>query len=302
MISEKINRRDAIVLATTGMAGCVTPSLLNSGYIDAHSHIWTDDIKHFPLREGVKIEDLKPLRFTADNLIQLGLTERVTRHVLISHGPYHGFNNDYYTYAASNHPGIFSVVGAMNPSLNHIPARMRANRKLRITGYRIKPNGDAHWLQSNPMQAMWKTGAAENIAMCPLINPKYVADLGPMCRRFPDTTVVIDHCARIDSHHKEELNQLCELSKHPNVYVKISAFYAFGTRKPPYFEQIPKIKQLFESFGPRKLMWASDCPYQLENGNTYGASISLVRDRLDFLSDTDKDWLLRRTAEKVFFN
>ena len=284
------------------MVGCGTPSLLTSGYIDAHSHIWTDDIKHFPLREGVKIEDLKPLRFTADNLIQLGLTEQVTRHVLISHGPYHGFNNDYYTYAASNHPGIFSVVGAMNPSLDHIPARMRANRKLRITGYRIKPNGDAHWLQSNPMQAMWKTGAAENIAMCPLINPKYVADVGPMCRRFPDTTVVIDHCARIDSHHKEELNQLCTLAKLPNVYVKISAFYAFGAKKPPYSEQVPKIKRLFESYGPQRLMWASDCPYQLENGNTYGASISLVRDHLDFLSDTDKDWLLRRTAQKVFFN
>ena len=297
-----MNRRHAITLVTTGLTGCMTPIRIGGDYIDAHSHIWTDDIKHFPLREGVKTEDLKPLRFTPDNLIQLGLAERVTRHVLISHGPYHGFNNDYYTHAASRHPGIFSVVGAMNPLLDRIPQRMHINRKLGITGYRIKPNNDSRWLQSKPMQAMWKTGAAENIAMCPLIDPKYIADLGSMCKQFPDTTVVIDHCARIDSHHKEELNQLCALSKHPNVYVKISAFYAFGTRKPPYLEQIPKIKRLFESFGPRKLMWASDCPYQLENGNTYGASISLVRDRLDFLSDTDKDWLLRRTAEKIFFS
>ena len=297
-----MKRRSALLLAATGLAGCIIPTRSRGGYVDAHSHIWTTDIKRFPLRKGILVADLKPHSFTAEDLIKLGHTENVTRHVLISHGPYHGFNNDYYTYAASNHPGIFSVVGAMNPSLDHIPARMRANRKLRITGYRIKPNGDAHWLQSKPMHAMWKTGATENIAMCPLIDPKYITGLNSMCRRFPDTTVVIDHCARIDSHHKEELNQLCELSKHPNVYVKISAFYAFGTRKPPYFEQIPKIKQLFESFGPRKLMWASDCPYQLENGNTYGASISLVRDRLDFLSDTDKDWLLRRTAEKVFFN
>ena len=26
-----------------------------------------------------------------------------------------------------------------------------------------------------------------------------------------------------------------------------------------------------------------------------------IRDRLDFLSPTDRDWMLRRTAEKVFF-
>jgi predicted TIM-barrel fold metal-dependent hydrolase len=297
-----MKRRSALLLAATGLAGCIIPTRSRGGYVDAHSHIWTTDIKRFPLRKGILVADLKPHSFTAEDLIKLGHTENVTRHVLISHGPYHGFNNDYYTHAVSNHPGIFSVVGAMNPSLDHIPARMRANRKLRITGYRIKPNGDAHWLQSKPMHAMWKTGATENIAMCPLIDPKYITGLNSMCRRFPDTTVVIDHCARIDSHQKEELNQLCELSKHPNVYVKISAFYAFGTRKPPYLEQIPKIMRLFESFGPRKLMWASDCPYQLENGNTYSASISLVRDHLDFLSDTDKDWLLRRTAEKVFFS
>ncbi len=84
--------------------------------------------------------------------------------------------------------------------------------------------------------------------------------------------------------------------------MKISAFYAFGNKKPPYLEQIPKIKRLFESFGPKKLMWASDCPYQLEGDNTYSVSISLVRDRLDFLSNDDKNWLLRRTAEKVFFS
>ena len=297
-----MKRRSALLLAATGLAGCIIPTRSRGGYVDAHSHIWTTDIKRFPLRKGILVADLKPHSFTAEDLIKLGHTENVTRHVLISHGPYHGFNNDYYTHAVSRHPGIFSVVGAMNPSLDRVPQRMHANRELGITGYRIKPNGDAHWLQSKPMHAMWKTGATENIAMCPLIDPKYVADLGSMCKQFPDTTVVIDHCARIDSHHKEELNQLCALSKHPNVYVKISAFYAFGTRKPPYLEQIPKIKRLFESFGPQRLMWASDCPYQLENGNTYGASISLVRDRLDFLSNTDKDWLLRRTAEKIFFS
>ncbi len=297
-----MNRRQAILLTTTGLTGCITSGRENTGYIDAHSHIWTTDIKRFPLRKGVTAENLKPRSFTAKDLILLGLTENVKRHVLISHGPYHGFNNDYYTHTAVKHPGIFAVVGAMNPSLDHITDRMRANRKLGITGYRIKPNNDAHWLQTKPMLEMWKTGATENIAMCPLIAPKYVAHLGPMCRQFTDTTVVIDHCARIDRQHKEELNQLCALSKHPNVYVKISAFYAFGNKKPPYLEQIPKIKRLFESFGPQRLMWASDCPYQLEGDNTYSASIGLVRDRLDFLSNDDKNWLLRRTAEKVFFS
>lgn len=60
-------------------------------------------------------------------------------------------------------------------------------------------------------------------------------------------------------------------------------------QKTPYSERILGIKQLFESFGPEKLMWGSNSPFQLENGNTYEASISLVRERLNFISDTDKE-------------
>jgi hypothetical protein len=39
----------------------------------------------------------------------------------------------------------------------------------------------------------------------------------------------------------------------------------------------------------------------VQEGHTYAASIELVRDRLDFLTDEDRQWLLRKTAEKVFF-
>ena len=298
----KINRRHAITLGASALAGCVTPGYFQRGYIDAHSHIWTTDLKRFPLAPGQTAEDLPPRSFTDDDLIKLGLTENVTRHVLISHGLYHGYNNDYYTHAVAKHPGVFAVVGALNPALGQILERMRANRKLGISGYRIKPNGDANWLKTDAMQTMWKTGASNRIAMCPLIDPQYIAGLDPMCEQFPDTTVVIDHCARIDTQHDTELDHLCALSKHPNVYVKISAFYAFGTKHPPYLKQIPKIKRLYETYGPRRLMWASDCPYQLENGNTYSDSIALVRDRLNFMNANDKDWILRRTAEKVFFS
>ena len=297
-----INRRQAIAMGAAGLSGCVAPGDHHPGHIDAHSHIWTSNVKRFPLAPGKTVADLKPRSFTPQTLIALGKTENVTRHVLISHGPYHGYNNDYYVYAAKKYPGVFAIVGAMDPRLDHIPTRMRANRRLGITGYRILPKGAPRWLQAASMQTMWRTGATERIAMCPLIDPKYIAGLGPMCEQFPDTTVVIDHCARIDTQHKAELNELCALAKHSNVHVKISAFYAFGAKQPPYLEQSPKIKRLYEAFGPERLMWASDCPYQLENGNTYAASITLVRDQLDFLTNDDKDLLLRRTAQNVFFS
>jgi hypothetical protein len=35
-------------------------------YIDAHSHIWTQDVAHYPLAHGFTIADMKPRSFTAE--------------------------------------------------------------------------------------------------------------------------------------------------------------------------------------------------------------------------------------------
>jgi predicted TIM-barrel fold metal-dependent hydrolase len=39
-------------------------------FIDAHVHVWTDDLSHYPLAPGYKPEDMKPRRFTPDDLFK----------------------------------------------------------------------------------------------------------------------------------------------------------------------------------------------------------------------------------------
>ena len=91
------------------------------------------------------------------------------------------------------------------------------------------------------------------------------------------------------------------MAKHKQTFVKVSAFYALGKKQPPYLDLVPMIRRLFEAFGPKRLMWASDSPYQVVGKHSYKSSIELLRDRLDFMTDADRDWLLRKTAEKVYF-
>ncbi len=83
--------------------------------------------------------------------------------------------------------------------------------------------------------------------------------------------------------------------------VKVSAFYALGKKKSPYVDLAPMMRRLLDAYGPKRLMWATDCPFQVQGDHTYAGSIELVRDRLDFLSAADRQWLLRKTAERVFF-
>ena len=58
---------------------------------------------------------------------------------------------------------------------------------------------------------------------------------------------------------------------------------------------------MYEAFGADRLMWGSDCPYQLQSDNNYADSVALIRDQLDFVSNSDRIAILRGTAEKLFF-
>ena len=56
-----------------------------------------------------------------------------------------------------------------------------------------------------------------------------------------------------------------------------------------------------EAFGAERLMWASDCPYQVQGGHEYAASVELIERRLDFISKEDRGRILRDTAAGIFF-
>jgi predicted TIM-barrel fold metal-dependent hydrolase len=62
------------------------------------------------------------------------------------------------------------------------------------------------------------------------------------------------------------------------------------------------IERLLRTFGAERLMWASDCPFQVDPGHSYRASIDLLREGLGFLTQEDREWLLRKTAARVFFS
>jgi predicted TIM-barrel fold metal-dependent hydrolase len=140
--------------------------------------------------------------------------------------------------------------------------------------------------------------------MCALVNPEALGPLDKMCEKFPRTPLVIDHFARIGidgAIRAADVDNLCRLARHKHAHVKVSAFYALGQKKSPYKDLGPMIKQLLGAFGRERLMWATDCPYQVQAGHTYRDSIELVRSHLDFLTDLDRAWLLEKTAERVFF-
>jgi predicted TIM-barrel fold metal-dependent hydrolase len=150
---------------------------------------------------------------------------------------------------------------------------------------------------------MFRTAARSGQALSCLIDPDGFPEVDRMCRKHPDTTVIIDHLGRIGADgtiRPQDVDALCALARHPKVLVKVGAFYALGKKTPPYLDLGPMIQRVVQAFGAKRCMWESDCPFQVV-AHKYADSIALIRDRLDFLTNEEKDWLLRRTAEQTLF-
>jgi len=300
-------KASAAALATGALSGCET--IVGEGgapgHVDAHVHVWTPDTKSFPLAEGFAVKDMQPPSFTPEELLAIARPNGVSRVVLIQMSFYH-HDNRYMLDAMRRFPGVFSGVGIVDENAPRVRDAMRDLAKQGVRGFRISPGRLAPdaWLGSSGMATMWATAADENLAICPLINPAALPALAVMCSKFPRTHVVVDHFARIGVTGQildGELALLCALAKFPKTFVKTSAFYALGRKAAPYLDLAPMIRRVRDAFGAKRLMWASDCPYQVQGAHTYAASLSLVRERLDFLSPSDRDWMLRKTAETVFF-
>ena len=270
--------------------------------VDSHVHVWIDDGLRYPRLAGS--QDYPPGQFPPEVYLSHARLCGATRAVLVQMS-FYGFDNSYLLDSMRTHPGIFSGIAVVDSASDRPEEAMRRLAGDGVRGFRIAPGNRPHdWLETPGMRAMWRFGAEHRLAMCPLINPSAIEAIDAMCSRFPDTVVIIDHLARIGADgpiRDNDVRLLCGLARLPNVFVKVSAFYALGDKRAPYDDLVPMIQRVYESYGPRRLMWGSDCPFQIEGGHSYAASIDFVRERLPFLSDEDRAWLLSRTAAAWFF-
>jgi predicted TIM-barrel fold metal-dependent hydrolase len=291
-------------LAALAPAGCASLGGLGRGHIDAHVHVWTPDTGRYPLAEGFDKAGMNPASFTPQELFAHSKPEGVDRIVLIQMN-FYKYDNRYMTDMMQKHRGVFGGVAIVDENQPDVCGAMKALAKDGVRGFRVYTSRAQAAAWGDGMKKMWTCAADHGLAICLLADPDALPAITTMCGKHPRTRVVIDHFARIGMKggiNEHDVVNLCRLADFQHVHVKTSAFYALGQKQPPYTDMGPLIRRLRTAYGADRLMWASDCPFQVEGGHTYADSIALIRDRLDFLTAEDKDWMLRKTAEKVFFS
>jgi predicted TIM-barrel fold metal-dependent hydrolase len=277
-------------------------------YIDAHSHIWTPDVAHYPLAAGFTVADMQPRSFTALELLATCRPAGVGRVNLIQMS-YYRFDNRFMLDMIKLYPERFVGTAIVDPLAPDPGQAMRDLAPRGVHAFRIQPvyskQPPAQWLEPAGYAAMFAAAALTRQALSCLIDVEGFQEVDRMCGRFPDTAVIIDHLGRIGAGRDGairdgDVDSLCALARHAKLFVKVGAFYALGKKTPPYLDLAPLIKRVVQAFSPRRCMWESDCPFQVVN-HRYVDSIALIRDHLDFLTREDREWLLFRTADQVLF-
>ncbi len=272
-------------------------------YIDSHMHVWTDE-EAYPMDPNVIQNGLEMRKFLPSQALAHANPSGVSRIVLVQMS-YYGIDNSYLLDVIAEDPSTFRGIAVIDPLSPNLASQMRTLRAAGIRGFRlvITDESSAASMTGGAWNEMFECAAREGMAICLLINPEYLSLLPDVCASFPDTGIVIDHLARIGMStpvREEEVRMLSALAKSPGVAVKISAFYALGSRRAPHLDLVELIHQVLDAYGAERLMWGSDCPFQIME-EPYESSLALIRDHLE-LPGADRDMILRGTAERLFFS
>ena len=264
-------------------------------------------LKRYPLAKSFAVADMSPKSFTAEELLAICRPAGVGRVNLIQMS-YYEFDNAYMLDTIAKDPDRFVGTGIIDPLVEKPGEAMKALLPKGVRAFRIQPQYSQ--LPPCPLARADRLRVDVRHRRGNRPDPLVLDRARLVSRSRPDVSQV---SRNLDDHRpprpdrrrrrhppRRRASPSARSAKHPRMHIKVGAFYALGKKTPPYLDLAPLIKAVVSAYGPKRCLWESDCPFQVVS-HKYTDSLSLVRDHLDFLSDDDKDWLLRKTAEKILF-
>jgi len=272
------------------------PSATNYRILDPHVHVWRHD-PAFPFAQGAKVPDRDA---TPETLLELMKANGVAKTVIIQVIHYR-YDNRYLASVLKRYPGTFQSVCRVDPLDPAAPDHLSHHTEEGFRGVRLSPAGNASgdWFRGPLMPPLWKRCAELKVPMTVLAPITRLPDVAALLERTPELTTVIDHMADCPIDQPAELEKLIALRRYPNVFVKISHTWSISKEPYPWRDAQVYVKRLYDTFGPRRLMWATDWPI-IEGWSTYDKALTVVRDEMKFLNAEDREWMLSKTIERVW--
>src|SRR5580704_1998812 len=225
--------------------------------IDPHVHVWKHDPK-YPFAEGAHVPDRDA---TPEMLLDLMKVNGVSKTVIIQVIHYK-YDNRYLSDVLKQYPGTFQGVCRVDPLDSNAPDHLSKLTEQGFRGVRLSPAGDASgdWFRGPLMPPLWKRCSDLKVPMTMLAPITRMPDVAALLEKLPELTVVIDHMADCPVDRPADLEKLIALRRYPKVFVKVSHTWSLSKQAYPWPDSQALVKRLYDSLGPKRLMWATDWP------------------------------------------
>ena len=281
----------------------MTPDTYANRIVDAHVHVWTSDTARYPLAPGVEKKDLWLPSFTPEEHFAYSRSVGAVRLNLVQM-IWYGTDHSYILDLIAGAPDTFAGTGVVSLNEPGPDTTMVALSQRGCFAFREPPSE----LDHPAFEKMFAAGTEHKLALSFNMGVDLLPALGCMCDRFPQTPVILDHVCHVGiqeaEYRHDHLEALLRFAQHKKVMVKIGPFQGLCARKAPYLDILPLIQRVMEAYGADRCMWESDSggPIAMSDpAADYPAAVALIRDHASFLSQTEKDALLFRTAADFFF-
>jgi predicted TIM-barrel fold metal-dependent hydrolase len=264
--------------------------------IDAQVHIWPPET---PQRPYVKEDASKPHRATAltyENLLEEMAVAGVDRAILVPPS-WEGYRNDYALEAAQKYSDRFAVMGKVplnDPASKLLVAGWLKQPSMR--GFRIsfRHSGTHSFLDDGTADWFWADCERYDIPVM-IFAPFAVAKIGEIAERHPGLRVIVDHMGLNTQWKGKDLTPgvdvLLKFARLPNVGVKVSCLPCYVDEAYPFPTLHRQIRRVVDAFGAQRIFWGTDLS---QSPCSYRRAVTLFTDELDFLSTTDKEWIMGR--------
>lgn len=264
--------------------------------IDTHGHYWREPpagatrlgAHHDPIEVDEFIRHMDEAGI--DKLVQ------ITRGMM-------GFDNGYSLEGAAKYPHRIRVMGRFDAGALDMPGRLRAWMAQPYTvGVRVMTifPDEAKRFADGSMDAFWPEAERQNVPVA-IYAPNQASMLDGIAERHPGLRLIVDHIGmnvvRIFESTPSDADwpNLLRLARRPNVYVKVSGMPEAMVERYPFPKAQAKLRELYNAFGPDRLLWGSNFP-PTKQVCTYREAADLVRELCPFLGAEDRAKIMGRTA------
>jgi len=223
-------------------------------------------------------------------------------------------DNSYLIACMRRYPGRFSVVCGVDIKSPGALADLERWRSEGAGSLRLRNSSRSPG--TDPL-AIWSKAQALGMPVSVNGDTKTFAspEFAHIVERLPNLKFILEHAAGMGlsvigqfSHSTGEVRPkpsaadfegALKLAAYPNTYIKIGGMGELCPPPFPYAAIPPYLRMIYDAFGPRRIMWASDWPL-VTHREGYGNALSFTRDQLTFCDREDLDWIFGGTAHSIW--